>query len=426
MRVVINMKRTIALNGSVQKDLTKIIQAISEFKYAYPSKSVSLTFSSKEDLPTLLHTNQAVEYQTNGFKAADLAKDKPETKTAAIFLAGTGTVGSEILRQLAQNTFEAFTPFVFGICNSKKATWNTGNLEIKQVMELYKDADLNEVNWDEISANIIDYKAGPKIFIDATGSRKVSENYERLLENNVSVVTANKIANSADLNRFQKLNKLSNGPAYYKYETTAGAGLPLISTIRNLKKTGDSINSVSGVLSGTMTYIFEALQNGVSFSEAVRNAAENGYSEPDPRDDLSGEDVVRKFLILSRVAGFSTGREDVTADNQTPESLRDVPLKIFWEKLPEYDSFWKEKTAIAKRNGQVLRYVGELSGGRINVGVRAVSAESPLGNLRGTDNQVAISTRYYKSPIIIQGPGAGKEVTAQGVISEVIEIADKF
>lgn len=418
------MKRTISLNGSVQKDLTKIIQAVSEIKYAHPTKSVSLTFSSNESISQNRYSEHVEISRAKRYPELKLADNELDRQRSVLFVAGTGTVGSEILRQLAEIEYEDFNPAVIGICNSKRAVWNSNGFEKQELMSLFEADETNKVDWDQIISRIINIEAELKIFVDATGSSQVSDIYETLLENNVSVVTPNKLANSGKLSRFKKLHSLTGSKTFYKYETTAGAGLPIINTIRNLRLTGDSVSKISGVLSGTITYIFEAIQNGVSFSEAVKNAAEKGYSEPDPRDDLSGEDVARKFLILSRVAGYEIEREDLIVDNQTPAELRDVSLDEFFEKLPEYDNYWKERTKEARKNGDVLRYIGELKEGKIEVGVRAVPADSPLGNLRGTDNQVAIYTRYYQSPIIIQGPGAGKEVTAQGVIADIREIAD--
>jgi aspartokinase/homoserine dehydrogenase 1 len=172
-----------------------------------------------------------------------------------------------------------------------------------------------------------------------------------------------------------------------------------------------------------MTFLFTQLQKGVSFSEAVRNAKEEGYSEPDPRDDLSGEDVARKFLILARTCEYDFERGQIRVDTLVPENLISLSTEEFLQKIPEYDAHWKNRNAQAMVNNRKLRYVGEFTPDGITVGVKEVKADSPLANLKGTDNLLQIYTkRYADSPIVIQGPGAGKNVTAAGILGDIIDI----
>ncbi|HBX65553.1 MAG TPA: hypothetical protein DEG32_05160, partial [Balneolaceae bacterium] len=180
---------------------------------------------------------------------------------------------------------------------------------------------------------------------------------------------------------------------------------------------------ISGVASGTMTFLFTQLQNGVPFSEAVRKAKQDGYSEPDPREDLSGEDVARKFLILARTCGYTFERNQIRVDTLVPEKLISLSTEEFLDHLPEFDGHWKSRNAQAMVNNKKLRYVGKFTPDGIQVGVQDVKGESPLGGLKGTDNLIQIYTkRYSTSPIVIQGPGAGRDVTAAGVLGDIIDI----
>lgn len=175
--------------------------------------------------------------------------------------------------------------------------------------------------------------------------------------------------------------------------------------------------------SGTLSYIFSRLQTGVSFSQITKDAKEQGYSEPDPRDDLSGEDVARKFLILARVSGYNFERNQIRVDSLVPEKLASLSSEAFMEKLPEYDSYWKNRNTQALMNNKKLRYVGKFSPDGIEIGVKEVPGESPLGALKGTDNLIQIfSKRYSSSPITVQGPGAGRSETAGGVLTNIVEI----
>jgi len=415
----------ITLNGSVHKDLTKIIKAVSSIKASRPFAPVSV----------LVSEDDAVSEQSDVYSAPfphqlfgqSISDQSTQTSVIKVFVAGTGTVGAEFVRQLFALDDHAFSCILIGICNSRKVILSDSGLKEDAIHELADATLSHKTNWDEVISFLKYRNTGNLIFVDATGSKEVSSRYEDLLDAGIHVVTASKLATTESQNRYNRLNSYEQKNTFFRYEATAGAGLPVIQTIKNLRLTGDRITKISGVVSGTMTYIFDALQRGVSFSEAVKTAADKGYAEPDPRDDLSGEDVARKFLILARVAGYSVDRCSFEAENQTPEALRNVTREEFLEKLSDYDAEWAQRISEAKSRNEVLRYVGELSNGEIKIGVKSVPIDSPLGSLTGTDNQISIYTNFYKnSPITIQGPGAGREVTAQIVLSEVLQIAGRL
>jgi aspartokinase/homoserine dehydrogenase 1 len=413
------------LNGSVHKDLSKIIRAVSDLKNAKPASKVSVLIKSQDDdieeHLSLVEKNQTSDDIKSSANQSSV-KLKPLQKVPKLFIAGTGTIGSELTRQLfgIQNTFHSS---IIGLCNSKHVFWDVDGIS-KQEFDAFSEKQSSEkTNWNEIISKLKTLHLSDIVFVDSTGSAEVAKYYEDLLISGIHIVTPSKLANSGSQQRFDELQNLSQNGVKYKYEATAGAGLPVIQTIKNVVDSGDRVRRISGVVSGTMTYIFEALENGIPFSVAVNEAARNGFSEPDPRDDLSGEDIARKFMILARTAGYRIERSDFEAENQTPELLRNVPLSAFYESLPDYDLYWQNRIQQAKEQNEVLRYVGEMNEGSITIGVRSVPKNSPLGNLRGTDNQISIYSDYYNhSPIIIQGPGAGKEVTAQALLNDIRHI----
>ncbi|MTI87129.1 MAG: hypothetical protein FH748_04085 [Balneolaceae bacterium] len=360
-------------------------------------------------------------------KKIDSALDSKITKKKKIpvFIAGIGAVGGTLLSQIHELNHPKYDLEIQGACNSSFTQWNP------DFHELLNDHRIDEgdlTNWEKIPEKIIDKNPGNLIFIDATGSEVVARQYENLLSHGVHIATPSKRANSFEQSYFEKLSFLNNTDrAYYRYETAVGAGLPVISTINNLLDSGDEVTEIAGVVSGTMTYIFTQLQNGLPFSQIVREAREKGYSEPDPRDDLSGEDVARKFLILARTCGYTFERDQLRVDTLVPEKLIELSTQDFLNKLPEYDGHWKNRNTKALVNNKKLRYVGRFTPEGISVGIDQVNGDSPLGGLSGTDNLIQIYTkRYSESPITIQGPGAGKAVTAAGLLGDIIKIAEKI
>lgn len=352
-----------------------------------------------------------------------IPKTKPEKTQLSLFIAGIGAVGGTLLKQVMALKHPLFDLDIIGYCNSRYTRWHPNSDQLKQAQSLKSG---EKTDWINIPGKLIKKGFENLIFVDATGSETVARIYGELLENGIHVTTPSKRANTFEQEYFDRLTKANNSSlAQYRFETAVGAGLPVISTIKTLLNSGDEITKISGVASGTMTFLFTQLQNGVSFSDAVRKAKVDGYSEPDPRDDLSGEDVARKFLILARTCGYKFERDQIRVDTLVPKNLISLSTEEFLQKIPEYDAHWKSRNAQAMVNNRKLRYVGEFTPKGISVGVSEVKADSPLANLKGTDNLLQIYTkRYAESPIVIQGPGAGREVTAAGVLGDIIDIGE--
>ena len=345
-----------------------------------------------------------------------------KSKKTDLFIAGIGAVGGTLIRQI-NNLSDADSFNIVGACNSSRTLWATNDVPNPKFNSL--TLSNGEVkNWEQIIKKLEPSDGRELIFVDATGDHEVAGLYLKLFEKSIHVVTPSKIANTRKQVYFDMLQKTADEhDVKFLYETNVGAGLPVIRTVRDLVKSGDEITEVSGVLSGTMTYIFSQLDAGHSFSEAVLNARQLGYAEPDPRDDLSGEDVARKMMILSRVSGYTVEREDLNVEPITPKELIDVDSSTFLERLPEFDSTWKEKLAELKKEGKTIRYLGIMNKDHIKVGLQELDIDSPVARLQGTNNIIQIRTRRYNhQPLIIQGPGAGKEVTSAGVLADIRQI----
>lgn len=333
----------------------------------------------------------------------------------SLFIAGTGAVGGTLINQIEALDHPELALEIIGRCDSTTVHWPASD-------------EARPTNWDAIINRLQTDFTTPVIFVDATGSEEVARRYDDLLAAGIHIVTPSKLANTLGQSYYDQLRETAaQHKAAFRYETTVGAGLPIISTINGLLQSGDTITEISGVVSGTMTYLFDQLEKGTPFSQAIIKAREKGYAEPDPRDDLSGEDVARKFLTLAREIGWELERDELQVQSLIPEDLAFVDEQTFLNRLSEFDDYWITKLNQAQKNGATLRYVGRLRDGTITIEVEEVSEKSPIGQLHGTDNLVRIHTeRYAQSPIIIRGPGAGREVTAAGVLSDIIETAKRW
>ena len=352
-----------------------------------------------------------------------------EYKVLNLFICGVGTVGGKLIEQIKNQYADLMERSklklnVVGIASSKNAIFNRDGLDLENYREELKKSipSSPEVLRDSILAmNIFN-----SVFVDCTASKEVAALYQSLLEHNVSVIAANKIAASSEYENYEKLKKTAiQRGVVFRFETNVGAGLPIIGTINDLRNSGDKILKIEAVLSGTLNFIFNAISSVVPFSETVRLAKEKGYSEPDPRIDLSGMDVIRKLVILSREAGYRVEQEDVEKNLFVPDSYFQGSLDDFWKKLPKLDADFEAKRKTLDLEHKRWRFVATLDGGKTSVGLQAVGPEHPFYNLEGSNNIVLLTTERYKEyPMMIQGYGAGASVTAAGVFANIMSIAN--
>lgn len=340
-----------------------------------------------------------------------------------VYVAGVGSVGRTLLHQLSELPQYPTELRVIGVCTSFHSSWLEADADARSMLKALETGE--PLDWPTTLEYLKHEAPRPLAFVDATGSHEVAGYYDDLLGAGIHLATPSKLANTQQQVYFDRLQKLAadNG-ASYRYETTVGAGLPVVQTLKNLIGTGDTIREIRGCVSGTLTFLFSQMRRGFSFSEAIAEAAAQGYTEPDVRDDLSGEDVARKFLILARTAGLQVERSELSVDSLVPDELRRVTPNDFLQQASQLNAAWQQRTRQAQEKKTALQYVGHLTRDHISVGVTEVATQSPLGTLKGTDNLIEIYTdRYADSPLIVRGPGAGPEVTAAGVLSDVLHIA---
>ncbi|WP_150463730.1 bifunctional aspartate kinase/homoserine dehydrogenase I [Francisella sp. XLW-1] len=344
----------------------------------------------------------------------------------AIAVIGAGNIGKAFIKQIKQ-TYEKWYSrginlVLVGATNSKQMRVSYENLLFENIDNLLNEAT-EKVSLESLAEFMSHASATKKIVIDATASEDVSKSYANFLNNGISVITPNKYANSGNYEFYQELRKVAkqNGTSFL-YETNVCAGLPLIVTLQNMVQSGDHVRSINGIFSGTLSYLFTQLNNGVIFSDAVKMAYDAGYTEPDPRQDLSGMDVARKTVILAREIGLNIGLNDLVIENLVPEELRECSVEEFFAKLPAFNNQIMHRIADKKKNLTGVHYVGSIVNGVANVGIQAYDESSPFANVKGTDNIVMINTDRYTQPMVIQGAGAGVEVTAAGVYADVITV----
>ncbi len=340
-------------------------------------------------------------------------------------LIGPGSVGRALLRQLAVQAPVLLESLglhlrLVGVANSQRLLWDEEGLAFDTAADRLREAG-EPLPLDAVVERVVGSHLERVIVIDATASEAVARRYADLLAHGIGIVTPNKRANAIELAYYETLQWLARKHEVpYRYETTVGAALPVLSTLRDLIRAGDRVHRVEAVLSGTLAFVFNRMAAGAAFSEAVRAARDRGFTEPDPRDDLGGEDVARKLLVIAREAGLPVERADMTVASLVPEALRDVPVDTFLARLGEEDDAWAERMRRAGR----MHFVARLDDGRLHAGVEPVPPASPLARLDGTDNMVVFTTdRYRERPLVIQGPGAGPELTAAGLVADLVRAA---
>ncbi len=352
-----------------------------------------------------------------------------EYKVLNLFICGVGTVGGKLIEQIKQQYEELkqnskLKLNVVGIASSKKAIFNRDGINLdtyKEELETSDPSDTEKLRQEVIGMNIFN-----SVFVDCTASSAVASLYQSLLEHNTSVVAANKIAASGDYDNYMRLKRtaLERG-VKYRFETNVGAGLPIIGTINDLRNSGDTILKIEAVLSGTLNFIFNSISADVTFSEAVRMAQERGYSEPDPRIDLSGMDVLRKLVILTREAGYKVELDEIEKHLFVPDHFFEGSIDDFWKHLPELDAGFEERRKKLEAEGKRLRFVATVDHGKTSVALKEVDSSHPFYNLEGSTNIVMFTTERYKEyPMLIQGYGAGASVTAAGVFANIMSIAN--
>lgn len=350
------------------------------------------------------------------------------TKTLHVFSVGTGNIGATLLRQIdAQSDFlrenNGIEVKINGIANSRKMIIDEEGIDLTQWQERINKGETS--NLDEFIQKIKLLNLSNCIFVDNTASPITGTYYKELFESNVSVVTCNKIANSSSYKDYKDLKDTARrrGVDFF-YETNVGAGLPIIRTLKDLMTSGDRIIKIEAILSGTISYIFNNFRGNTSFYEIVKKAHDLGYTEPDPREDLSGKDFMRKMMILARDAGYQIEEKDVELGAILPESCFKAPsIDDFYEELKKSDSYFNELKEKAENENKVLRYIGKLEDGKASVNLELVDASHPFYNLTGSDNIISFTTERYKfNPLVIKGPGAGAEVTAAGVFADLINV----
>lgn len=352
-----------------------------------------------------------------------------EYKVLNLFICGVGTVGGKLIEQIKSQYDELkersrLKLNIVGIASSQKAVFDRDGIDFNNYRALLDQAEPSTP--EKLKANILKMNIFNSVFVDCTASKEIAGLYQDFLEHNISIIAANKIAASSEYEKYARLKQtaLKRG-VLFRFETNVGAGLPIIGTINDLKHSGDKILKIEAILSGTLNFIFNALSQGVPFSEAVRQAKEQGYSEPDPRIDLSGTDVVRKLVILSREAGYRVELSDVEKNMLIPADFFASTLEEFWKRLPTLDKEFEEKRLKLEAEGKRWRFVATMDHGRTSVALKTVDSEHPFYNLEGSNNIVLLTTERYKEyPMQIQGYGAGASVTAAGVFANIMSIAN--
>lgn len=410
-----NMKNTPGIAGKLFGTLGRA--GISMIACAQGAPQTNISFVVKSE-----HLRKALNAIHDSFFLS-------EYKVLNLFVCGVGTVGGQLLEQI-HNQYEELKRTkrlklnVVGIATSKKALFNSDGIDLAYYRELLADAP--ESNESKLRDAIIEMNCFNSVFVDCTASKEVAEIYQPLLEHNISVIAANKIAASSSYEKYARLKEtaLARG-VFFRYETNVGAGLPIIGTINDLRNSGDVILKIEAVLSGTLNFIFNEISADVTLSEAVRRAKEQGYSEPDPRIDLSGKDVIRKLVILAREAGYKVEKTDVEAHLFIPDEFFEGSIDEFWKNLPKLDADFEARRKQLDAEGKRWRFVATFDHGKLSVALKEVDRTHPFYNLQGSNNIVALTTeRYREYPMLIQGYGAGASVTAAGVFANIMSIAN--
>ena len=351
-----------------------------------------------------------------------------EYQVLNLFVCGVGTVGGSLLEQIHQQQEKLMRELrlklnVVGIASGHNAMFTREGINLDNYREQLASAPKSNIQ--RLHDEVIGMNIFNSVFVDCTASPEVAGLYADFLEHNINVVAANKIAASSDYANYKKLKQIAQRRGVkFLFETNVGAGLPIIRTINDLRNSGDKILRIEAVLSGTLNFIFNTISKDIPFSETVRLAKEKGYSEPDPRIDLSGKDVIRKLVILSREAGYEISQEDVEAKLFIPQSFFEGTLEDFWKNLPSLDADFEARRQELEKEKKVWRFVAKFEGEKASVSLQEFDSNHSFYVLEGSNNIVLLTTeRYREYPMLIQGYGAGASVTAAGVFADIMSLA---
>ncbi len=347
------------------------------------------------------------------------------SKQINLFIAGVGTVGSRLIEQIRSQHEHLLAEMrlnlrVVGIANSRCAAIDEDGLELDRYTDELGSAEPKSVG--EFTDEILELNLRNSIFVDVTASPEVVETYPKLLSKAVSVIACNKIAASSGLDSYRRLKDLSREyGANFFFETNVGAGLPVINTLNDLLRSGDKVRRIEAVLSGTLNFVFNNYDGTRKFADVVRQAQAEGYTEPDPRLDLSGTDVARKILILAREAGNEMEIGDIENEGFLPGSCLEGSVEDFYSELERHEAHFRALLDDAVSKGLTLKYIATFDSGKAKVGLRSIGPDHNFANLSGKDNAVLFYTkRYPEQPLVIKGAGAGADVTAAGVFADII------
>jgi len=411
------MKQTTGIAGQLFNSVGK--NGVNVFAIAQGGSEINISFVIKER-----DIRKALNVIHEAFFLSDYSR-------LNLFLVGKGTVGSKLLKKISEQTKKLqkdnrLRIRLVGVAGSKSMMLDREGLDPQKVVEqLNESATPGSI--EDFKDKIIAMNVANSVFVDCTASEQVANVYLDLLEANVSVVTANKIASSSTYTHYRKLKSTARekGVKFF-FETNVGAGLPIISPINDLVRSGDKIERLEAVVSGTLNFIVNALSHDKPLSEVILEAKQKGFSEPDPRVDLSGTDVVRKLLILARESGYPLEIEDVEVEPFVPQEYLNLPsLEVFMEKVVELNSVFETRRQKLEKEGKRLRYAARLSGGKAQVGLVEVDKMHPFYDLEGSNNIILIwSENYNEHPMQVKGYGAGADVTAAGVFADIIKVAN--